>query len=263
MKRLNILILMLISAFPIMLANHVQSNIEKADSAYLNDEFIKALSLYQDIEKNHGVSSELYYNIGNCQYRMKNIGKAILYYERALNLDPSNDDARNNLELVKAKANISTNVDEANIIVKMFNDAGNIMTSDGWAICAIIIFIIFIIAIGAYIFTTSVIIKKIGFFGGIILLVFDIIANYYAFSLKNKVEQHQYAIITTPSAVLSTSPRIPKDKTEEAFILNEGTKVMIIDSIDNNYGGKVSKWYDVKANDSHRAWINKENIDII
>ena len=68
------------------------------------------------------------------------------------------------------------------------------------------------------------------------------------------------AIVIEPSTILSTSPRVPKDRTEEALLLHEGTKVEILDSICNSTS---DKWYDVKVDNSHRAWINADAVEII
>ena len=84
-----------------------------------------------------------------------------------------------------------------------------------------------------------------------------------AFSMKSKVEAHNKAIIITPSVTLSTVPRVPKDKAEEAFILTAGNKVTIVDSVENKNGEIREMWYDVKANDTHRAWVNAKNVEII
>ena len=85
------------------MAVKAESLIEQAYSAYMNDDFAKAADLYLEAESQEGSSSDLYYNIGNCYYRQNKLGKAILYYERALRLDPSNKDARANLAFVNTK----------------------------------------------------------------------------------------------------------------------------------------------------------------
>ncbi|MEG2820972.1 MAG: hypothetical protein RR868_09515, partial [Muribaculaceae bacterium] len=136
-------------------------------------------------------------------------------------------------------------------------------SSNGWAVIAIISFILFLLAGMLYIFSTSILFRKIGFFGGVILVIFVIISNIFAFRMRNKIEDKNSAIITTQSVTLSTSPRIPKDKSEEAFILNEGTKIMILDSVVNTLDKKAERWYDVKADNAHRAWINAKNVEVI
>ena len=232
----------------------------KAEKAYSADKYSEALALYEQAATNEGTSSALMYNIGNCHYRLGHPGKAILYYERALNIDPTNADARSNMEFVKSKITDNTDVDESNIIVELFRKIRDCSSSNGWATIAIVTFLLFLGAIALYVFGSSVLQKKIGFFGAIVLLIIVIFANGFAYNIRNRIEQKRYAIITVPTVVLSTSPRQPKGKTEEAFILNEGTKIYILDSVANKDEGI---WYDIKADDSHRAWINGVNIEKI
>ena len=259
MKKLYLIILSLV--FSVSLS--AQTLTEQAEKAYSEDNFTKALELYDSIAATDGISADLLYNIGNCYYRLDQNGRAILYYERALAIDPANGDARANLEFVNSKIIDKTNVDEANIIIEVTRDIQNWMSSNGWATLAIILFVIFLAAVALYIFATSVNARKIGFFGGIVLILLVIVSNYFAFSSYDKISEKKYAIITTPSVTLSTSPREPKDKSEEAFILNEGTKIYILDSIESMNGKQKNVWYDIKADDIHRAWINKKHIEII
>ena len=74
-----------------------------ADSAYVNNDFAKAAELYESILNNEGESADIYYNLGNSYYKMDNIAKAILNYERALLLNPADNDIQFNLELAQSK----------------------------------------------------------------------------------------------------------------------------------------------------------------
>lgn len=257
----NILVALTISI--VSLHVQAQSLIEQAEKAYTADNYSEALSLYLKAAEEEGISSDLFYNIGNCYYRMGKNGKAILYYERALNINPANDYARQNLEFVNNRITDNTNVDETNIIGQMINSIINTMSSNAWATTAIVLFILMLGAIAIYVFSSNVLFRKIGFFGGIVLLILTIFTNCFAYKSYKKISQKRYAIITVSSATLSTSPRVPKDKSEEAFILNEGTKIYILDSVVTKSGDIENVWFDVKADDTHRAWINKTNIDII
>lgn len=241
-------------------AQDTDSLLVKANAAYEKDNFNEAIKLYDQVAATVGTSSELYYNMGNTYYRLGNMGKAILYYERSLNLDPSNDDARTNLEFVNDK--IQLKIDRG---TTFFSDTiGGFVkqtSSNTWGWIGVVCFLLFIGAVVLYIFSGVIALRKIGFFGGGVLLLFSILANICAFYTHANAVNNDYAIVTVPSATLSTSPRIPKDKTEEAFLLNEGTKVEIVDSLKNVETNDT--WYDVKADEQHRAWINGSYIEKI
>ena len=68
---------------------------------YKKGEIEKAIEVYRKIESQAVISSELYYNLGNCYYKLNNVGATIYNYEKALQLDPLNEDAANNLVFAK------------------------------------------------------------------------------------------------------------------------------------------------------------------
>ena len=106
----------------------------------------------------------------------------------------------------------------------------------------------------------NVMIRKIGFFGVVAVLVLMVITLIFTFMAKSHTAENKYAIVVVPSSTLSTSPRQPKDKTEEAFLLNEGFKVEVLDSVKNGEGKSAVKWLDVRTADSHRAWIKADDV---
>ena len=59
--------------------------------AYLAGDYEGALQFFLSAEETRKTSGELLYNIGNAYFRLNNLGKAILYYERALRLTPTDD----------------------------------------------------------------------------------------------------------------------------------------------------------------------------
>ena len=87
---INRIVIASIAIIATIFGANAQSLVEQANKAYSEDKFIEALKLYEEAVAKEGVSTELYYNIGNTYYRLGSKGKAILYYERALALDPSN-----------------------------------------------------------------------------------------------------------------------------------------------------------------------------
>ncbi len=256
MKQIIISILLAMMALPLMAAN---ANIDRANQAYKQELYNEALKLYLQEAKETGVSSALYCNIGDTYYRLKDNVHAVLYYERALVLDPSNSDARFNLEFVRGKMQLPDDAGES-----WFSNWGDQtvsrLSSNTWAIVAIITFLLFLAGVAAYLFMDNVLVRKIGFFGGALVLVASILANLAAFHVYHKATSGNAAIIMPESVVLSTAPREPRDKDEEAFSLQQGTRVEIVDSIADKTSGK---WLQVSTAGGHKAWLNARDIEVI
>lgn len=231
---------------------------QQADSAYAADNFALAEELYLKAAKEHGTSTTLFYNLGNTYYRQGNLGKAIVYYERALKLDPSNSDARTNLEFVKGKI-ADKEPDSSSVIGKAVDNIINSFHADAWAWIALALFAIFIGAAAAYLFSEAVLVRKTAFFGGMLVFVLTVCAVAISFAAANRVESDKYAIILPPAAQLSTSPREARSQSEQAFLLHEGTKVEVIDSVSSP--GEGGKWLEVKVPTGERAWIKSTDVE--
>lgn len=233
--------------------------LQQADSAYIEDRYANAIELYEQVIAEEGTSTDIYYNLGNAYYRAGMLGKAIINYERALILDPTNDDAKTNLEFVNSKI---TDIpgDKGTFLSNFFGKIINSQHSNTWAIYAMAAFILLLISIALYVFSPKIALKKTGFFGGIAFLLVSIILIVFSSTAHATASNRNQAVITSPSTILSTSPREPKDRSEEAMLLHEGTKVEILDSVTDL---NQTKWYDVKVDNNHRAWLNSKDAEKI
>lgn len=233
--------------------------VQRGDSAYTADNFALAEQLYTAAMKESGTSSTLFYNVGNAYYRQGNLGKAIVNYERALKLDPTNGDARANLEFVKTKIT-DRQIDSGSIMEKLRDGIVEYFHADTWAWITVVLFALFLAGVATYLFSSVIMVKKISFFGGIIVFLLCVCCVIISFAAANRVETDKWAIILPPSAQLSTTPREARTQSEEAFLLHEGTKVEIVDSVSD---GNEGKWYEVKVGHGERAWIKASEIERI
>lgn len=261
MRRFIYAFLVLTTSFTIVKAGEVSTE-QLADSAYAADDYTLAAELYQQIIDSCGTSSALYYNLGNCHYRMGQSGLAIVDYERALRLDPSNEDARTNLAFVNARI-VDRPGDKGTFIGNAMDSMALMAHSNTWAWIGAGCFVAMIVCIVIYLFLTNIGLRKLGFFGAIIFLIGTIWFECLAFHCASLVTDKNQAVITRNSVILSTSPRQPKDRTEEAMLLHEGTKVEIRDSVVSRTDSTSTKWFDVQVDNNHRAWIESTAIERI
>ncbi len=77
-----------------------------ANTLYEKRKFEEALKLYDQVLRNTDdpmLQAKTYYNMGNALYRMNKLPESILAYQEALKLNPGDEDAKYNLEYVRAK----------------------------------------------------------------------------------------------------------------------------------------------------------------
>ena len=75
----------------------------EAERAYREGEFAEAVVAYEAIIAQGMESAELYYNLGNAYFKQNNLGRSILFYNRAQLLNPSDEDVRHNLMYARTK----------------------------------------------------------------------------------------------------------------------------------------------------------------
>jgi len=72
------------------------------NAAYEAGDYGAAIDRYTEVADAGIVHVDLYYNLGNAYFKSGDLGHAVLWYERALQLEPRNDDARANLAVVRS-----------------------------------------------------------------------------------------------------------------------------------------------------------------
>ncbi len=224
----------------------------RANELYQSGEFEMAVSQYEKIEENNISSAELYYNLGGAYYKLGNIGKSILNYERALKLMPNDEDIIFNLSIAKLSA-----IDKIEAIPELFfssywSSFKIIFDSNTWGWFSILFIWIFGISLSMFIISHNSLVRKYSF----LLSIFSIILFALSF-LSGRTNLHSEenktsAIVMSPSAYIKSSP----DQTStDLFILHEGTKVEISD--------KVAGWVNIRLEDGNKGWVKQESLERI
>ncbi len=224
-----------------------------ADSAYIKGDYAEAIEMYEYILANQGTSAVIYYNLGNSYYKNKNIARSILNLERAHLLDPGDSDIRFNLEMAKSKAVDKVDTVNEIFIITWIRGFRNCFSSDEWSILGIIFFIGALLLLGCYVFGKVLVLKKTGFIGVIICVIFVIISNLFASQQKRILTGHRGAIVMNPSV---TAKSTPDAGGTDLFILHEGHKVTIKDST-------MKEWREIQLEDGSIGWVPAQVLEII
>lgn len=75
----------------------------RGNALYEQGDYEGAAAAYSAVLAAGFESAALYFNLGNARYRLGQLGPAVLNYERAIRIEPGNDDVRANLALVNGQ----------------------------------------------------------------------------------------------------------------------------------------------------------------
>ena len=226
---------------------------QQADSLYAKENYKAAVTIYQKLVDKGGVAPELYYNMGNCYYKLDEIAKSILNYERAQLLDPSDGDIKTNLALARGKTADKVTPPSQMFFISWWKELTNMMKISDWMLVAFTTFVLMLAGILVYAFMTTVRYRKIGAYGAMICLVVSIVANLSALSQYLTIIHRDYAIVMAPAVTVKSSP---SGSSTDLFVIHEGTKVEILDST-------MKEWREVKLEEGKVGWIHVSDMEVI
>jgi len=225
----------------------------QAVNAYSAADYQTALDSFLSIEKEGVRSADLYYNIANSYYKVGNFnGKAILYYRRALRMNPSFSDASNNLAMAKALTLDKIDVVPEFVLITWLKNVRDSFSSDGWAWGCIICFVLFLTAVFFFRFGRSSASVKVSFIAGIILLIASVFCLGCSISLKNELDRTDKAVVMVP---VSSGKSSPNANGQSLFVIHEGTDVTVIE--------ELGQWIRVELSDGRQGWIQRSDIEVI
>ncbi|WP_298139964.1 tetratricopeptide repeat protein [Flavobacterium sp.] len=216
---------------------------------YNDGKYEAAITSYESVLANGQQSAELYFNLGNCYYKLHKVAPAIYNYEKALQLNPNDQEIQTNLDFARKMA-----IDDIKIIPKvgfdkLISDFTSCYQYDTWAWIAVVFGFVFLAFFIGYYFSLTAFKKRIYFTGMFVVLMVIIISVSAGISEKNRLETEKTAIVFAETASVKGEP---KASSTETILLHEGTKVYILESIAN--------WKKVQLTDETTGWISDEAI---
>ena len=231
------------------IAQNVDSLFVQANELYRQENYTEALKAYEEIEAMDQESWALYYTIGNIHYKMNRVAPAIFYYEKALKLRPDQQDVRFNLEF--ANQMVLDNIEPLpRNLGQRFMDAVILkLTYETWAKIAVGLAFLFALLFLMYHFSYSTGKKIFYFISSIVTVILVTTSVFFAFRNQLYVKNNREAIIFATEAEVMNAPTTTS---EAYFELHEGTKVTVLESLDN--------WKKIRIADGKIGWIEEKDL---
>jgi len=222
---------------------------EQGNELYNAGKYAEAINKYETILKTNQHSAELYFNLANSHYKLSHVAPSVFYYEKALQLKPNDKDILNN----KVFANNMT-VDDNEVLPevglsKFIRKASAALTFDGWAVLSVVLVVVFVALILGYYFSYSTNKKRLFFLGSFVVLGFSLLSLSFSFHHYNLHKKNHPAIVFAQESQVRSEPNL---RSNNVFVLHEGTKVQVLNT--------VSEWKQIKLTNGKIGWIISEDI---
>ncbi|MEZ4809703.1 MAG: tetratricopeptide repeat protein [Allomuricauda sp.] len=224
----------------------------QATEYYNNGEYSKAIENYNKILESGEHSAELYFNLGNCHYKLNAIGPSIYYYEKALLLKPNDSEILNNLNYAQNMRLDAIEELPKTEIAQIYGNIVNLFSFDQWAYIAVGLIILFVLGYLAYFFLRMANQKRIAFIVSSFALVLGMVSILLAYLQQREFNEDNPAIVFSKEVKISSEPN---DGSDVVFTLHEGTKVNVLDQLND--------WNKIKIADGQSGWLKGDSIKLL
>lgn len=235
-----------------MLAANPQQAMQQANELYRQDNFAEAAQAYTDLWEQGFRSKALAYNLGNTYFRLDSLGKAVLFYERALRISPNDRAVKENLELLRSR--IAEEEDELPVIglIRVWRALQNGISANAWTWLGLILVWGGITGFVFWQIGTLRKVRKRGFLIGLGLLILSVLPFSLAWSRNYDETQKITVVVMANEVPLRTAA---SEGSESIIDLYLGTKATVTDSIGN--------WREILLSNGYQGWIPSDQIDEI
>lgn len=229
-----------------------QTPFEKGNDFYKKGNYQAAIAQYENVLNSGQESAEVYFNLGNCYYKLNKVAPAVYNFEKALSLKPNDYEILNNLAFAQKMT-----IDEIQEVPKVgfskiIADFTSSFHYDAWAWIAIILAVLFLVSFVIYYFSNATLVKRIFFSGMVVFLVMIIVSFFSGFYEKNRMENERPAIVFADTVSVKSEPN---STSQNAFVLHAGTKVLILEDLDN--------FHKIQLADLKEGWLEKCAVKVI
>ncbi|MEO8240145.1 MAG: tetratricopeptide repeat protein [Flavobacterium sp.] len=227
-----------------------QSSFEKGNALYQKWQYKEAAQEYENVlkeDKQH--SAELYFNLGNCYYKLNKVAPAIYNYEKALVLKPNDAETLNNLKFAK-----KLTIDEIKEVpkvgfAKLIQNFTGIFNYNTWALISVGTSFLFLLTFIGYYFSQLTLSKRIYFIGMFIVLFALLVTVFAGIYEKTHYKNDRPAIVFAEMTEVRSEPQ---KAGSSIFLLHEGAKVYVKETLEN--------WKKIELTDGTEGWIDASAI---
>ncbi len=227
---------------------------DKANEAYRQDDMTLASRTYEELLAAGFTAADVYFNLGNAYYKLGQIPKAILHFERARKLEPADPDVMHNLQLARGLT-----VDKIEAVPQLFiwgwlQTIRDFCSADTWTILFLLALWISVAAFAGRLFLKgrSRAIRRLTLMLGVLGCLLTIVLGMLSYQRSLAENSEDTAIIMAASIYVKSAP---DESSKDILILHEGTRVEIIEDLGD--------WRRIKIANGQEGWSRSETMEII
>ncbi len=252
MKKIFTLVILCLLALTSVCAQIPAEVFAQANKAYAAEQYQDALNGYLSLVDQGLESADLYYNLGNAYYRTGELALAILYYERASKLRPGDKEIAENIAFCYSRTEDKIDAMPSFFLVRWWQSLVGVFSPRGWMWLLIAVSVVLVVLGTCFLLAHEYTWRKNSLMAAVATLVVWLVVLVATVNASYRVNHSRTAIVTAPLSVVKSSPN---ESSVDKFVLHEGTKVRMLDDMD--------QWVKISIADGNKGWLPVSDITMI
>ncbi|MBQ9546159.1 MAG: tetratricopeptide repeat protein [Bacteroidales bacterium] len=247
----NIFIFLFVAFMPVWLV--AQNDVKmQADEAYKQENYRQAAELYEGLLADGVESHEVYYNLGCAYFRMNELGLAIVNFERAKRLNPSDKDTRENLELCYSRTQDHIEQLPQPLVSLWWQRLVMLFSPQQWYGLLLLMILLVGVCVVWFLLSSELRQRRATLIASVLAVVLMLVVVGCAVQSGHNASSHKDAVVMRAMATVKSSP---DGGSNDKFTLHEGTKVRVEETLGD--------WSRIRIADGNNGWLRADEIERI
>lgn len=221
----------------------------RGNNLYAKGQYQHALTAYKEVVRKGYQSPEIFFNLGNANFKTGDLPSALLYYEKAHKLSPDDQDIITNIKFVNTR--ITDKIEEVPefFITEWWNSVILHFTLNTLAVWSLVFVFLGAALLIVYFFAHALRIKKPSFYAALVFFILGLFTVFLANRQSSYFENNKQAIVFSSTVTVKSEP---SEQSKSLFVIHDGTKVNFLD---RNNG-----WIKVKLGNGNEGWMKVSDV---
>ena len=225
---------------------------QQGNEFYQQGDYQKAAEQYELALQSGYESEKLYYNIGNAYFKLNNIARSILNYERAKKLAPRDEDIKVNLQLAQLHVVDKIVTPPPFYFTRIWHQIKNYFSIDQLSFFTIIFYVLTISVFIVKLLIKKETVQKFSYYALLPSFIIFLIFCGLLFSRIHEEKTNVEGIVMTEKVEVLSSP---SEDATEVFALHEGVKIKV-----NQRSGQ---YFRISLPDGKVGWLPQSALEVI
>ena len=223
----------------------------RGNEAYEQERFEDAVDAYRTVLKYRIVDPRVEFNLGNAEFRLGRLGPAILHFERAKRLDPTDRDVRDNLQYARSFCFDVVEPEPRPAVIRMLHTVQDRLGPDQQAWLSAAVFWAILILLGWGLSGPGRFSATLGWALACALLVLAL-SSFSWYLTYDRIEGKQLAVVLVESVDVLAGPG---DNNATLFTVHEGLALEVRDVRD--------EWIQVSLPNGLHGWLSSDSLGLV